>query len=129
MQHGNEIHGSKREQRTESNDLRCSFPRNAQHSEIGDNADDPLVENGTSRFWAEIAKDFPGDYVIAAHAVKETRCSDVTCQSTRHTGNQEHDSISSKEQGAASNSSHIHERGFRVYQRGMFRPHKLRHVY
>jgi len=50
MNHGNEIHRRERQQGTKGNNLRCSFPWNAEHSNIGENADNPLVENRTSRF-------------------------------------------------------------------------------
>src|SRR5215469_3288966 len=125
MEHGNEIHCREREQSTKGHDLGCSFPPDGQHRNIGENANNPLVENGTPRFWVQIAEKSLGDYVIAAHAVKETRCADMASESARDAGNQEHNSISSEEQRSASDSSHVHEGGLRVRELGMVRPHQL----
>ena len=47
-------------------------------SYVGENADNPLVEDRAPRFWVQVTENLLRDYVIAAHAVKESRCTDVT---------------------------------------------------
>src|ERR1700729_2323241 len=101
---GCQIHAHKSQQRAEGDNFRGVLPRNGDHADVGEDADDPNVVNRITFLGAEIAEDFFRQHIVAAHAVEQARRAHVSGQSAGDAGDQKHDAICGEEHGAASHA-------------------------
>ncbi len=64
--------------RAERDHFGGALPRNRQHRDVRNPADDPFVVNGIAAFRAQMAEHFFRKDFVAAHAIEKSRCADVS---------------------------------------------------
>src|SRR5579859_6481248 len=128
MQEGDEVDSHKGDQRAEGDDFGGEFPGNGEHADVGEDADDPDIVDRIAFCGADMAKDFFGEDVVAAHAVEETGSADVSGEAAGDAGNEKHDAVGVEEPGTAGGAGDVHEGGFGIQVGGVIRQNTLGHV-
>src|SRR5277367_841187 len=94
---GREIHAHERQQRAEGDYFRGVFPRDGNHAEVGEDANDPHVVNGIAFPGAEVAEDLSRQHIVTTHAVEQARRADVSGKPAGDAGNDKHDAVRSEQ--------------------------------